>query len=76
MEAQITLHPDLANFIKLYQTDESRMYHEKDLIADAMCGIENTIAGMHVDDRTERLLKSAMSVVTSYHWLLELMERK
>ena len=76
MEMQIQLHPDLERFIHQYRTDEECMFSEKSSIADAMCGISNAIEGMQVDERTERLLKRAMSVVTSYHWFLELIENK
>lgn len=68
--------PDLIEYIKKYRTDEELVCVEQSMIADAMCGLEITIFGMHVDSRTEELLKRAMSVVSSYHWILEMIRKE
>lgn len=76
MDSQTYIDPDLIDYIKTYRTDEELVHEEQSMIADAMCGLEITIFGMHVDERTANLLKRAMSVVSSYHWILELMQKE
>lgn len=68
--------PDMIDYIKRYRTDTELVLAEQSMIADAMCGIENAIYGMMVDKRTENLLKRAMTVVASYHWMLEMIEKE
>lgn len=73
----IFISKNLSDFINKYRADEELVLNEKSTIADAMCGLDITISGLHVDNRTESLLKSAMDAVSSYHWLLGLIsERK
>ena len=76
MDAQTFITPDLIDYIKKYRSDEEMVLSEQNMIADAMCGIEITVSGMHVDERTIGLLKTAMSVISTYHWVLELMRRE
>jgi hypothetical protein len=76
MEANTYISSDLTNYIKRYRTDEEMILSEQSMIAEAMCGIEIAISGMHVDKRTESLLKVAASVVSSYHWLLEMIRKE
>lgn len=75
MDAQTFITPDLIKYIKQYRADDKLVSAEQSMIADAMCGLEITILGMHVDKRTEELLKRAMSVISSYHWMLEMMQK-
>lgn len=76
MDAQTFIAPDLMNYIKQHRTDVETVLAEQSMIAEAMCGIEIAISGMHVDKRTEGLLKVAASVVSSYHWLLEMIRKE
>lgn len=78
METNTTfISRNLSDFINKYRTDEELVFNEKSTIADAMCGLDITISGMHVDSRTEALLKRAMDAISSYHWILSLIsERK
>lgn len=76
MDAQTYITPDFINYIKKYRTDDELFMCEQSMIADAMCGLEITILGMHVDSRTEELLKRAISVVSSYHWMLEMIRKE
>lgn len=76
MNTQTYISPDLADFINKYRTDEGLVMCEQSMIADSMCGIENAIFGMQVDERTEKLLKRAATTISSYHWLLEMIEKK
>ena len=76
MEANTYISSDLTNYIKRYRTDEEMILSEQSMIAEAMCGIKIAISGMHVDKRTEGLLKVAASVVSSYHWLLEMIRKE
>lgn len=76
MNTQPYLNPNLIDYIKKYRTDEELVSAEQSMIADAMCGLEITIFGMHVDERTSDLLRRAMSVISSYHWMLEMMRKE
>jgi hypothetical protein len=71
MQAEIFISKGLAEFISNYRNDHESVLCEQSMIADAMCGLEITIHGMHVDNRTEKLLRNAMSVISSYHYLLD-----
>jgi hypothetical protein len=71
MQADIFISKGLAEFISNYRKDQETVLCEQSMIADAMCGLEITIHGMHVDNRTEKLLRNAMSVISSYHYLLD-----
>lgn len=75
MDAQTYISPDLADFITKYRTDPEMVSCEQSMIADSMCGIENTISGMHVDERTEQLLRRAATTISTYHWILELIRK-
>lgn len=73
----IFISENLSDFINKYRTDEELVANEMGTIADAMCGLDITISGMHVDKRTEALLKRAMDAISTYHWVLSLIsERK
>lgn len=76
MDTQTFISPDLIKYIKQYRTDEELISLEQSMIADAMCGLEITISGMYADKRTEGLLKRAMSVISSYHYLLSLIRKE
>ena len=76
MDARTYITPDLIEYINKYRTDEDLVFSEQSMIADAMCGLEIAIDGMCVDNRTEELLKRAMSVVSSYHWILEMIKKE
>ena len=67
----IFISEGLAEYINNYRKDQELVLCEQSMIADAMCGLEITIHGMHVDSRTERLLRNAMSVISTYHYLLD-----
>ena len=75
MDAQTYISPDLADYIKKCRTDNELIASENSTISDAMCGLEITITGLHVDDRTCELLRRAMSVISTYHWVLEMMQK-
>lgn len=75
MDTQTFITPDLIKYIKQYRTDDELVNTEQSMIADAMCGLEITIFGASVDKRTEELLKRAMSVISSYHWMLEMIRK-
>lgn len=66
----------LIEYINKYRSDAELVNAEQSMIADAMCGLEIAIFGMHVDERTSNLLRRAMSVVSSYHWMLEMMQKE
>ena len=76
MNTQTYISPDLAEYIKKCRTDNELIASENSTIADAMCGLEITISGMHVDERTSGLLRSAMSIISTYHWVLEMMQKE
>ena len=76
MNTQQHISPALMEYINKYRTDSELVSSEKSMIADAMCGIEIAISGMNVDNRTETLLHRAASVISSYHWLLDLIESR
>lgn len=73
---QIFISKNLSDFIDKYRTDQELVANEMSTIADAMCGLDITISGIHVDKRTECLLKRAMDAISSYHWLLSLIEKE
>lgn len=75
MDTQTYISPDLAEYINKCRTDNELIAAEHSTIADAMCGLEITISGFHVDDRTSELLRRAMSVISTYHWVLEMMQK-
>ena len=66
----IFISKNLSDFISNYRKDQELVFNEMNTIADAMCGLDITISGLHVDKRTECLLKRAMDAISSYHWLL------
>lgn len=72
----IFISKNLSDFIGKYRTDEELVAVEMRTIADAMCGLDLTVSGMFVDKRTESLLKSAMDAITSYHWILSLIDER
>jgi hypothetical protein len=76
MNTQTYISPDLADYINKCRTDNELIASENSTIADAMCGLEITITGLHVDDRTSELLRRAMSVISTYHWVLEMMQKE
>jgi len=66
----IFISKNLSDFIIKYREDQELVSNKMSTIADAMCGLDITISGLHVDKRTESLLKSAMDAISSYHWIL------
>lgn len=76
MDTHTYISPDLAEYIKKCRTDYELIASENSTIADAMCGLEITISGLHVDERTSVLLRRAMSVISTYHWVLEMMQKE
>ena len=76
MNTQTYISPDLAEYIKKCRTDFELIAAEHSTIADAMCGLEITISGLHVDERTSGLLRSAMSIISTYHWVLEMIQKE
>ena len=73
---QIFISKELSEYINNFRKDERCVLNEMRTIADAMCGLEITLSGMFVDENTEDLLKQAMSAISSYHWLLSLIEKE
>lgn len=72
----IFISKNLSEFIRKYREDQELVSNEMRTIADAMCGLDITISGLHVDKRTESLLKRAMDAISSYHWILGLIDER